>query len=88
MSFAPVILSTAAGRGESSLGECCLFVSRQCVLQPCHSKPMAGHPGCAPLRTPHLLPPDSEKGWAAEVFGAFPLVKLEAEVVQEHLWCN
>lgn len=29
-----------------------------------------------------------EGGWPVVVFRALPVVKLEAEVVWEHLWCN
>lgn len=49
---------------------------------------MAGEPGCVPLCAPQLVPLGGVEGWVAVVFGAFSLVKLEAEVLYEHLWCN
>lgn len=72
----------------SGLCQSCCFVSHQRVLWLCHSKPMAGEPGRVPLCTPQLVPLGGVEGWIAVVFGAFSLVKLEAEVLYEHLCCN
>lgn len=77
-SFAPVVLSVAAGRDELSVSERCCFVSLpKCpslLSEQTHDHQSAW--SSATLCTPTLSHQGGHSG-----FWSFPLLKLEAEVV-------